>query len=170
MVTNKTKTELIKDYEKRIACREQLFGFIATEFLPTLKQFDGKVYNIRFIKALREKANQVNDFINVRELQNGSIIVEISVDRYNYCDTEQIYIKFPLKDNRTISFDLVTNDEVGQKWIKNFKETTEEYREVIDNYDKYMEIVERFEQELKVYNNLPFMFRNNINKNYLHIY
>ena len=54
MRTKSTKAEFVNETKERIAMRETLCDFYYNTYLPTLKKFNGKVYNIRFIKALRE--------------------------------------------------------------------------------------------------------------------
>ena len=66
MRTKKNKEQFIEEMKKRINLREQLNSFYNDIYLPTLKKFDGKVYNIRFIKALREQAVKLNNLIYVK--------------------------------------------------------------------------------------------------------
>ena len=74
MRTKKNKEQFIEEMKKRINLNEQLNTFYNEIYLPTLQKFDGKVYNIRFIKALREQAQNLNNLIWVKELDSKNAI------------------------------------------------------------------------------------------------
>ena len=59
MRENMKKEQFIAKCEKRIEVRNIIMDFYLHVYLPTLLKFNGKVYNIRFIKALREKAKEI---------------------------------------------------------------------------------------------------------------
>ena len=50
--TIKTKEEFIKEIQERISISKNLLDVYNNIYLPTLKEFDGKVYNIRFIPMI----------------------------------------------------------------------------------------------------------------------
>lgn len=158
--TKKTREEFVTDTNKRIAIRTQIKAFYYNVYLPTLKKFDGKVYNIRFIKALREQLTDENTWF-VREWNNGHIDVEVMVNKFNYTDKEWMSIKCELKDGR-ISYDLTVNDKVGQAWLENFDKYTEELQKSVDNYDEYEATVKKIEELYAEWEKLPYHFRNNI--------
>ena len=85
MRTKKNKEQFIEEMKKRINLREQLNSFYNDIYIPTLQKFDGKVYNIRFIKALREQAQKLNNLMLIRELDNKNAIeIQIRYNQYNY--------------------------------------------------------------------------------------
>ena len=171
MRTKKNKEQFIEDMKKRINVREQLNIFYNDIYLPTLKKFDGKVYNIRFIKALREQAVKLNNLIYVKELEDTDTIeIQLRYNRYNYTDYESLWAKLVLTNEGRISYELTINDEIGKKWLENFNEYKNEYQMAIDNYDQYMTIAEQLEKALKTYNKLPHSFRNNLDTQWMHIY
>lgn len=171
MRTRKTKEQFIEDMIKRINLREQLNIFYNDIYLPTLKKFDGKVYNIRFIKALREQAKKLNNLIYVKELDYSNTIgVQLRYSLYNYTDYETLWVKLILTKEGRISYELTINDEIGKKWLENFNEYKNEYQMAIDNYDQYMTIAEQLEKALETYNKMPHTFRNNMDTEWMRIY
>ena len=171
MRTKKNKEQFIEEMKKRINLREQLNSFYNDIYIPTLQKFDGKVYNIRFIKALREQAVKFNNFILVKELdyKNG-IEFQLRYNQYNYNDNETLWAKLVLTKEGRISYELSINDDLGKKWIASFNEYQTAYQRAIDNYDQYMTIADQLEKALNVYNNLPQTFRNNLNTQWMVIY
>ena len=171
MRTKKNKEQFIEEMKKRINVREQLNIFYNDIYLPTLKKFDGKVYNIRFIKALREQAVKLNNLIYVKELEDTDTIeIQLRYNQYNYTDYESLWAKLVLTNEGRISYELTINDEIGKKWLENFNEYKNEYQMAIDNYDQYMTIAEQLEKALETYNKLPHSFRNNLDTQWMHIY
>lgn len=171
MRTKKNKEQFIEEMKKRINLREQLNSFYNDIYIPTLQKFDGKVYNIRFIKALREQAQKLNNLMLIKELDNKNAIeIQIRYNQYNYNDYEALWAKLVLTKEGRISYELSINDELGKKWIANFNEYQNEYQRAIDNYDQYMAIADQLEKALNVYNNLPHTFRNNLNTQWMLIY
>lgn len=171
MRTKKNKEQFIEEMKKRINLREQLNSFYNDIYIPTLQKFDGKVYNIRFIKALREQAQKLNNLMLIKELDNKNAIeIQIRYNQYNYNDYEALWAKLVLTKEGRISYELSINDELGKKWIANFNEYQNEYQRAIDNYDQYMAIADQLEKALNVYNNLPHTFRNNLNTQWMVIY
>lgn len=171
MRTKKNKEQFIEEMKKRINLREQLHSFYNDIYIPTLQKFDGKVYNIRFIKALREQAQKLNNLMLIRELDNKNAIeIQIRYNQYNYNDYEALWAKLVLTKEGRISYELSINDELGKKWIENFNEYKNEYQRAIDNYDQYMTIADQLEKALNTYNNLPQTFRNNLNTQWMLIY
>lgn len=171
MRTNKTKEQFVEEMKKRINLREQLNTFYNDIYLPTLQKFDGKVYNIRFIKALREQAEKLNKLIWVKELDNrDSIEIQLRYNEYNYTDYETLWAKLILTNEGRISYELTINDEMGKKWLENFNEYKNEYQMAIDNYDQYMTIAEQLEKALETYNKMPHTFRNHLDTQWMRIY
>ena len=171
MRTNKNKEQFIEEMKQRINLREQLNSFYNEIFLPTLQKFDGKVYNVRFIKALREQADKCNKLMWIKELDyNKGIEIQLRHHQYNYNDYESLWVKLVLTNEGRISYELTINDEIGKKWLENFNEYKNEYQMAIDNYDQYMTIAEQLEKALQTYNKLPHSFRNNLDTQWMHIY
>lgn len=159
MRTKYTKELFIERLTKESKHRNDLLEFRNRIFLPTLQKFDGKVYNIRFIKALRE-ANE-DELIYVRELENEHIIVEKRFERYRYTDNEQIYLKVVLRDGRIDAAASVT-DDMGKKWVENFKLHTDELLAVIENYELYIAKCEELQTHINEFANISYKFRENI--------
>ena len=171
MRTRKNKEQFIEEMKKRINLREQLNIFYNDIYLPTLKKFDGKVYNIRFIKALREQAEKLNNLIYVKELEHTNTIeIQLRHNQYSYTDYESLWAKLVLTNEGRISYELTINDEIGKKWIENFNEYKNEYQMAIDNYDQYMTIAEQLEKALETYSKMPHAFRNNMDTEWMRIY
>lgn len=168
--TNKTKAEFINETTERISIRKNLLDFYNNIYLPTLKEFDGKVYNIRFIKALRAKAED-NKRIYISEKKYDDMI-EIQQRRadFNYSDYENLCVKCIVNEEGRIDYNATLEDKLHNNWLDSFKEYMEEYQNAIDNYDAYMEQANELANAINAYNNLPYSFRNNIDRNALYIY
>lgn len=156
------KKEVFVDYTQRqIERREELLKFYNKVFLPTLKKFDGKVYNIRFIKALREQS--ANDLMYVQELEHDYVRTDLRREKFTYTDYESIYFMVKLTDGR-IDYKASIEDSLGRNWILNFQQYTDELRAAIHSYDEYMEIVKKVNDAVHEYQKISYAFRSNIEK------
>lgn len=170
MRTKNTKEEFITETKERIAMRETLCDFYYNTYLPTLKKFNGKVYNIRFIKALRESVAENKLFSISERKYNEGIEIRLRRHDWNYTDYETLYVKCNLNNEGRIDYEATINDEVNNAWVSNFKEYTNEYRQSIERYDEYMKVAEKLEKTLDEYNKLPHIFRNNLETSWMRIY
>ena len=170
MRTKKTKEEFIAKMKDRIEARNIILDFVENVYFPMMAlKFDGKVYNKRFINALNVEAEKISDLMSVSEGYD-CITVKYRLDRYNYNDYEEIYLKLVCNYDGRINFDKTVNDEVGKKWIDGFKNNINDYQKSIDNYDDYCKKFEELEEVLKAYNSLPQPFRGNVDTSWLRIY
>ena len=168
--TIKTKDEFVKEMNERISISKNLLDVYNNIYLPTLKEFDGKVYNIRFIKALRAKVeNNKRIYISERKYDDMIEIRQRTSD-FNYTDYECLCVKCLTNEENRIDYNATLEDKYHNIWLKNFKEYFEEYQNAIDNYDAYMEQVNQLAKTINDYNNLPSPFRQNVEKTWLNIY
>ena len=168
--TIKTKDEFVKEIQERISISKNLLDVYNNIYLPTLKEFDGKVYNIRFIKALRAKVEN-NKRIYISERKYDDMIeIRQRMSDFNYTDYENLCVKCLTNEEGRIDYNATLEDKYHNIWLKNFKDYTEEYQNVIDNYDAYMEQAHQLADAINEYNNLPSPFRQNIEKFTLNIY
>lgn len=168
--TIKTKDEFVKEIQERISISKNLLDVYNNIYLPTLKEFDGKVYNIRFIKALRAKVEN-NKRIYISERKYDDMIeIRQRMSDFNYTDYENLCVKCLTNEEGRIDYNATLEDKYHNIWLKNFKEYFEEYQNVIDNYDAYMEQAHQLADAINEYNNLPSPFRQNIEKFTLNIY
>ena len=168
--TIKTKDEFVKEIQERISISKNLLDVYNNIYLPTLKEFDGKVYNIRFIKALRAKVEN-NKRIYISERKYDDMIeIRQRMSDFNYTDYENLCVKCLTNEEGRIDYNATLEDKYHNIWLKNFKDYIEEYQNVIDNYDAYMEQVNQLAKTINDYNNLPSPFRQNIEKFTLNIY
>ena len=168
--TIKTKDEFVKEIQERISISKNLLDVYNNIYLPTLKEFDGKVYNIRFIKALRAKVEN-NKRIYISERKYDDMIeIRQRISDFNYTDYENLCVKCLTNEENRIDYNATLKDKYHNIWLKNFKEYFEEYQNVIDNYDAYMEQANQLADAINAYNNLPSPFRQNVEKTWLNIY
>ena len=168
--TIKTKDEFVKKMNERISISKNLLDVYNNIYLPTLKEFDGKVYNIRFIKTLRAKVeNNKRIYISERKYDDMIEIRQRTSD-FNYTDYECLCVKCLTNEENRIDYNATLEDKYHNIWLKNFKEYFEEYQNVIDNYDAYMEQANQLAKTINDYNNLPSPFRQNVEKTWLNIY
>lgn len=169
--TIKTKDEFVKEIQERISISKNLLDVYNNIYLPTLKEFDGKVYNIRFIKALRAKVeNNKRIYISERDEYDDMIEIRQRISDFNYTDYENLCVKCLTNEENRIDYNATLEDKHHNIWLKNFKEYFEEYQNVIDNYDAYMEQANQLAKTINDYNNLPSPFRQNVEKTWLNIY
>ena len=168
--TIKTKEEFVKEIQERISISKNLLDVYNNIYLPTLKEFDGKVYNIRFIKALRAKVEN-NKRIYISEKEYDDMIeIRQRISDFNYTDYENLCVKCLTNEEGRIDYNATLEDKYHNIWLKNFKDYFEEYQNAIDNYDAYMERAHQLADAINEYNNLPSPFRQNIEKFTLNIY
>lgn len=168
--THKTKEEFINEMNERISIRKNLLVFYNDIYLPTLKDFDGKVYNIRFIKALRAKAeNSKRTYISERKY-DGMIEIQQRRGDYNYTDYENLCVKCLTNKEGRIDYNATLEDKYHNIWLENFNDYIEECQNAIDNYDACMEQANQLANAINAYNDLPQPFRQNIEKYTLNIY
>lgn len=168
--TIKTKEEFVKEIQERISISKNLLEVYNNIYLPTLKEFDGKVYNIRFIKALRAKVEN-NKRISISEREYDDMIeIRQRISDFNYTDYENLCVKCLTNEENRIDYNATLEDKYHNIWLKNFKDYFEEYQNAIDNYDAYMEQANQLAKTINDYNNLPSPFRQNVEKTWLNIY
>lgn len=154
----KEKSAFIAQVQREIEVRENLIKWYEGKFLPTLKKFDGKVYNKRFITALND---QKEDLMFIRPLEYDHIIIEGYHEKMNYADRESLYVMVKLNEGR-IDYEASTNDDMGKKGIENFNKNTHELRDAIEKYDEYLKIAKDLASKIKEYSNLSYRFRENV--------
>ena len=168
--TKVTKEEFIDKTKRQIEARNTIMEFVDNVFFPMMAtKFDGKVLNVRFVKALSEEAKKINEQMRVRE-DYGNIEIQLLLDKWNYNDYEQIVLRCITNEDGRIDYEASVNDKMNNAWIANFKESTEEHQKAIDNYDEYMKVAVALNDAVDKYNNLPYVFRRGINKDYMNIY
>lgn len=170
--TIKTKDEFVKEIQERISISKNLLDVYNNIYLPTLKEFDGKVYNIRFIKALRAKVeNNKRIYISERdEYDDDMIEIRQRISDFNYTDYENLCVRCLTNEENRIDYNATLEDKYHNIWLKNFKDYIEEYQNAIDNYDAYMEQANQLANAINAYNDLPHPFRQNVEKTWLNIY
>lgn len=169
--TIKTKDEFVKEIQERISISKNLLDVYNNIYLPTLKEFDGKVYNIRFIKALRAKVeNNKRIYISERDEYDDMIEIRQRISDFNYTDYENLCVKCLTNEENRIDYNATLENKYHNIWLKNFKEYIDEYQNVIDNYDAYMEQANQLAKTINDYNNLPSPFRQNVEKTWFNIY
>ncbi len=168
MKTNITKEQFIQDCKMRIEHRNTLIKFYEKVYIPTLKKFDGKVYNKRFINALKTEAQKMNKMMGVYD-EEYHIIISFQNYEFNYQDCENLYVGCKKVDGR-IDCQGTINDSTFNAWVGNFKLYTLEYQNAIDNYDDYMAVANAMEQAVKAYNSLPSPFKANCDKRFISIH
>lgn len=163
--TKITKEQFISKHESLIQMRSVLAKFYKDNYFKVLKQFDGKVYNRKFIKALEDETNNYDNDLRIAQLDDNGYI---RIDAYGV-GRESLCMKLCLSGSR-ISFADTIAHKTYSTWEGLFNEETAEYQDVIDNYDKYLEITERLAALREEYLDIPYTFRYNIHKEFLTIY
>ena len=170
--TNKTREEFINEMKERINIRKTIMDFVDNVYFPMMAtKFDGKVYNARFLNALKEEAKKVNERMYVKKgYSNDEIEIQMRLTQWNYNDYESILLKCKTNAEGRIDYEATINDKLCQTWIENFKSYIKEYQNSIDNYDEYMKVFVQLADALEKYNKLPYTFRDHLDKSWMRIY
>lgn len=160
MRTHKTKENFIARLEKEIVVINELLNFYKNVYLPTLAKFNGKVYNKRFINALKEQCN--NELMFIRDKERDEVVIELRFEKHNYNDCKYMYCKLLVDNENRIDYIATVNDNIGNKWIENLSREINEIQYVIENYDNLMRVVEDCQKVINEYSELPYQLRNNI--------
>ena len=187
MNTHKDKKSFLATLKMQIEHREELRKFYENQWGELLKKWDGKVYNKRFRDDVDEELKKVSPRMsaefkepNCRDSysnMNGKPMIEVKLryqnEQYNYTDHEQLWTRvvchYDDNWNIRISAEDTPKETYVKNWFENFAKDTEEHKSVLDNYDKYMKVAEKMEQAVKMYNELPYRFRLNIDTRWIHI-
>ena len=160
MRTQKTKEQFIQRMEQQIQNLTELLNFYNNVYLPTLQKFDGKVYNKRFINALKEQIT--NKLMFVKDRERDEIIIGIRFTEYNYNDYNSMFCKLLVNNEFRVDYNATINDKIGQKWIENLSTEIEQIKLIISNYDEYITVTQKLQEHINNYSNLPYQFRENI--------
>ena len=169
MKTRQNKTEFVAYCKQRIEMRNQLKDFFYNVYLPTLKKFDGKVYNIRFIKALREQLP--SDLWYVKELDPfyKTIEIHIRADKWSYTDYECLNMKCITNNEGRLSYEDTFKHEVTLRLLDSFIAYTNEYQESIDKWDECEKLYDQLQETINQWQKLPYVLRHNANTDYMKI-
>ena len=160
MRTHKTKETFVQRAEKEIIAINELLSFYENVYLPTLQKFDGKVYNKRFINALKEQCN--NELMFIRDKERDEVVIELRFEKHNYNDTKHMYCKLLVNSEYRIDYNATINDNIGNKWIGNLINEINELNDVIANYDNYLAIANECQKQIDKVAELPYQIRQNI--------
>lgn len=168
MITKYDKEAFIASTNARINELKNLLKFYETTFQTVLRTFDGKVYNKRFINALKEV---VSSEWQVRETTDS-----IQIIASKWCSSIKDYIKEwvtirIIRDNGRINADGTLADHLHQTWIKNSYDRLVELQDCIVGYDIYEAAAKRLYEAIEEFNkNVPFHFREQVKKPYVEAY
>ena len=165
------KEQFIARMEETIVLRKLVLEFYNKVYLPTLRDFDGKVLNARFIKALNEKAaakKYADKKLSVQFSYNKTNVV-ISAQHFGsrYDDVEDMTTEICTDGDGRISYDLTFNHKYREAWVQNFKDGITDCKKSIKYYDKYLAQANKLEADIlawvgnpfKGYEGVPFVFR-----------
>ena len=168
----KSKEEFVAEMHQRIEIRKTIMEFVENVYFPMMAtKFNGKVYNARFLNALKAEAKKVNDLMYVKQgYSHDEIEIQLRLSQWNYNDYESILLKCKTNAEGRIDYEATINDTYTKAWIENFKTYMGEYQKAIDNYDEYMKVFVELNEALDNYNKLPHTFRTNLDTSWMHIY
>lgn len=147
----------------RIELRKQMAAFRKTVFVCVLNKFDGKVYNKRFRDALMKE--MPNELWYVTKGYNCVDEIKIvgRISKYNYSDTEDLYIKLVLNENGRIKAAETLENGYTCSWLNSFEGNTESIEDAVKNYDVYLQKAKELDKMIEDYGKkIPHYFRDNI--------
>lgn len=160
MRTHKTQENHILRLNQEIDILKELLEFHKNVYLPTLQKFDGKVYNKRFVNALKEQVT--NNLMLIRDKDYNEIVIELRLATFSYNESKQMYCKVILNNEGRIDYNATINNDLAQKWVENISTQITEIKGVINNYNEYMEFTKQFQEQINKFAELPYQFRENI--------
>lgn len=178
IATKETREQFAARIERENEARRQLLDIYNTVFLPTLKKFNGKVYNKRFRTAIQNQLDTIDrdGLISIGETYRSgnkvTLYIRKMAARFAYTNYEQLLIHLILDnaiDERISETDTLA-DKTGQTWILNFKEETERREGAGSRWDEYMAICSQLETACKKYVGLPTYFKDVVQRHQFNIY
>ena len=160
MRLHKDKEQFFSRLKKEIFVINELLEFHKNVYLPTVEKFNGKVYNKRFINALKEQCN--NELMLIRDRERDEIVIELRFEKHNYTDCKRMYCKLLLNSDYRIDYNATINDDLGNKWIGNLSTEIEDLQSVMNNFDNYLQVANECQEVISKFAELPYQFRNNI--------
>ena len=155
----KEKSAFVAQVKREIEVSENLIKWYEEKFLPTLKKFDGKVYNKRFLTALD---SEKEDLMWIRPLKYNHIIIEGYHEKGNYVDRESLYAMVKLNDEGRIDYEASINDDMGKSWIENFHKNIHDLRDSIEKYEEYLQVAKELQEKLKEWGEVNYRFRQSV--------
>lgn len=159
-----SKQEFILRMQAEARLRTAIVQFINEVFLPTLKKFDGKVYNKRFITAL-ESAEFPYEVRVQENYDKSQLIFSIKHVGNDYNDVEMLYHYVKRNGENRIDYAATIADEMSQKWLEGFKNDTEERLRMVANhncYEDFCQTAQAVEDAIQAYASLPYPFRGRV--------
>lgn len=173
MMLNLPKEDFIKQVNGEIERQELLIKFLPI-VMDTIKEFDGKVYNMRIINKLKEKAAKIDERIGVsQEYFNENLIeVRVHTDKFRYANNYQgttIKIIYNPENKRISYYDTISCD-YNKDYMTHSETALNDLHDAIDNYDKYMYMAEDLRKKIDEFNKINYRFRQNLGKTGLTVY
>lgn len=157
-----TKEEFKSNALREIELRKKLISFYECVFLPTLKKFDGKVYNRRFLNAMKkhEKFEAGNTIIHDRNSE--SIRVEMKPENGFWSESASLYLIVKLDNEWRIQYEQTISDKLGQAWVANQSQEIDQRNDAMQRYDELMEVAKKVDAVIEEFKELPYCFRQNL--------
>ena len=166
---NKDKETAISEIKRMVELNKQLQSIYDEIVVPTIKKFNGKVYNIRFIKALREAIKDEMVWVKEMDSWNNEIQINAKYERWNYSHYETLYFRLVFNENGRIDADATLAKESNKKCVSNLQKHIDTAEDTLKNFDTYLNAIRDLYDMIKKVNDLPYTFRGNVNKNQLYI-
>lgn len=173
MILNLSKADFTKYVNGEIERQEVLNKFLPI-VMETIKEFDGKVYNMRLINKLKAKAAEVDERIFVSQEYFCEDLIKVRVFEsklmcVNNSQDTTIKIAYNL-ENRRISYEDTISCDYNHNLMSHNENVLSDLHDAIDNYDKYMDMAEELREKIDKFNHVNYRFRQNLGKSGLTVY
>lgn len=167
MDTRQTKEEFIRTVKREIAGRENLLTFYKTRYLPTIKDFDG--YDFDFFRLRSALQTQMPNHLmyfwndNIHNPSSPQLQIRQKLTQYSSYGEQKMSVPIALKNGK-----IDYEGTLRQDWPAiHFKQTIDELRNIIENYDALMEVADKFKTAVDAFSKLPRRFRETLCRTYI---
>lgn len=167
MDTRQTKEEFIRTVKREISDRENLLSFYHTRYLPTIKDFDG--FDFDFYRLRSALQCQMTDHLmyfwnnNIHNSSRPELQLRKKLSQYSTFGEQRMSVPISLKSGK-----IDYEGTVKQDWPAiHFKQTIDELKGIVENYDALMGIADRFKNAVEDFAKLPRRFRETLCRTYI---
>jgi hypothetical protein len=157
------RDDVLAELNRRIEILKELQTIYENIVVPTINKFNGKVYNIRFIKALREAIN--DNLVNVYEMDyNNFVKIEKRYERFNYTKSETMYVEVCVNKEGRIDAELTFESKGHKNNVGHIGKAIETTQDTLDNFEGYLSQARELYDRIEEFNRLPYEFRKNVER------
>ena len=172
MREKQNKEQFIARLNRDTEVRKDIHNFYLKHFLPNLKDFDGKVFNKRFVDALNKfKPNDYTSITFNKGYETTRIgfidFYEIEIRMYHslgsYGYFASLFIRVIVNKDGRIDYAKTINDDRSKHCLDGFLKEIETNKKSIKQYDKFVKRANELDEAIEKFaNDVPWSLRCNL--------